>query len=369
MLQRMIEDAKKNPVKSAPIKKDSPATKKTNSTVIKKEGSKAIIKKDSGLKSIRSDTPARNTVAAPNSKNDILPPRNVIVSLPDSTLIDSQAAIIPATSLPDTLQVITAVSKPINWQQDTAFRSLLNIHIPGLSPKILLKQGDYRISNQKDFLFYLLMGLVLLLAITKQLFPRYLNNIFTMMFQANYRQKQTREILMQNRFPSLLLNILFILVASTFLSLTILSGRVFANLAINLSFWNLEVYCITFFGTIYLVKYITLVCLGWAFKASDETKIYSFIVFVINKLIGLFLLPLLFLIGFSTGKLLNLSLTISVAVVVIMLFLRFGLSFLALRKKLNISPFHFFIYLCGIEIMPLLLLYKAMIIYLGESNL
>lgn len=366
MLQRMIEDAKNNPVKPAAPKKDSPVAGKNAAPFLRKDSVKPSVRNDSGLRKRLSDTVATG-VAAPIVSP---PPTASKPSVPfDSTGHDT-AVIATGPALGDSGMATTVVIKPaIPWKLDTAFHSLLTFHIEGLKPSLVKKDGEYRRIENKDYLFYLLVGFVLLLAIIKQLFPRYLRNIFGMMFQVNYRQKQTREILMQDRFPSLLLNILFILVGGTFLALLAESGKTVGGWKLDIPFLTLLVYCITFLAIIYIFKYLSILSLGWAFRVTETARLYNFIVFVINKVIGLALLPLLLLLAFSTGEMRNIAITTAAVVVVILLLLRYGMSIMVLRKQLNISAIHFFIYLCAIEIMPLMILYKSLANYLGKSNL
>lgn len=365
MLQRMIEDAKNNPVKPAAPKKDSPVTGKNAAPLLHKDSAKPPVRTDSGIRKPLSDT-VTTGVAAP-----IVAPAPT-ASKPavqfDSSYRDTAIAT-TGTAFRDSGMTTVVIKPAIPWKLDTAFRSLLTIHIEGLKPLLIKKEGEYRRTENKDYLFYLLVGFVLLLAIIKQLFPRYLRNIFGMMFQVNYRQKQTREILMQDRFPSLLLNILFILVGGTFLALLAESWQNAGGWKLDVPFLTLLVYCITFLALIYIFKYLSILSLGWAFRVTETARLYNFIVFVINKVIGLALLPLLLLMAFSTGEMRNIAVTTAAVVVVILLLLRYGMSIIVLRKQLNINAIHFFIYLCAIEIMPLMILYKSLVNYLGKSNL
>ena len=52
-------------------------------------------------------------------------------------------------------------------------------------------------------------------------------------------------------------------------------------------------------AAIYLVKFVVLKFIGWVFSISRATDIYIFIVFLVNKMLGIFLLPFLIVIIFS----------------------------------------------------------------------
>jgi hypothetical protein len=60
--------------------------------------------------------------------------------------------------------------------------------------------------------------------------------------------------------------------------------------------------------------------------------------------------------------------TASLAMIGIFYFYRIVASFKSLRKEINISGLHFFLYLCAFEIAPLLLIYKVLLTYLEKAN-
>ncbi len=73
-------------------------------------------------------------------------------------------------------------------------------------------------------------------------------------------------------------------------------------------------------AAIYLVKFVVLKFIGWVFSISRATDIYIFIVFLVNKMLGIFLLPFLILITFSGPELAReIFITISLAMVFVLL--------------------------------------------------
>ncbi|MBU3745346.1 MAG: hypothetical protein FGM61_12525, partial [Sediminibacterium sp.] len=77
----------------------------------------------------------------------------------------------------------------------------------------------FREKAGKENVFYLIAGILLLLAIIRVIFPRYLNNLFVYFFQSSRRQNQTKDRLLQEQLSSLLLNLLFFLISATFITL------------------------------------------------------------------------------------------------------------------------------------------------------
>jgi hypothetical protein len=187
--------------------------------------------------------------------------------------------------------------------------------------------------------------------------------MFRLMFQASFRQKQTREQMMQEIFPSLLMNILFVLVGGLFIALI---AQIYQWLKIP--FWLLTLYCITLLSLIYIFKYLVIQFMGWVFNAREQASTYGFIVFLINKVIALVLLPLLLLLAFSSGSIQQVTLTVAGCAVIILLIFRYIVSLTIIRSTLSVHPLHFFIYLCAVELMPMLILYKVLFSYIGKSN-
>ena len=158
------------------------------------------------------------------------------------------------------------------------------------------------------------------------------------------------------------LTILFVLVAGLFISLLAT-----INHWLSLSFWLLTVYTITVLALIYTFKYLFLRFMGWVFNAGEQASTYGFIVFLVNKVIGLVLLPLLLLLAFSGEVIQEVALTVAATVVILLLIFRYIVSLTIIRRTLAVHPLHFFIYLCAVELMPMLILYKVLFSFVGKS--
>jgi hypothetical protein len=215
--------------------------------------------------------------------------------------------------------------------------------------------------TEGDIVFYILTFLIFFLGLVRTSFPRYFDNIFTLSFQATFRQTQTREQMAQNFFPAFMLNVLFVLCGGLFITLF---ARI--NNWSQLPLWQLFVYSTAILLFIYLIKYIIISFTGWVFNAKDAAGEYRFVVFLINKLLGVLMIPLLFLIAYADNNIKNIAVTIVICLIIFSLAVRYLVSLARIRKNLSITVFHFFIYLCAVEIMPLLVIYK--VLFLQTSN-
>jgi hypothetical protein len=235
------------------------------------------------------------------------------------------------------------------------------LNFPGKPVRV--REEKYQVKSY-DALFYLLVGMLFFFAIVKLAFGRYLSNLLTLFFRVSMRQQQIRDQVIQSPFPSIMLNLLFVLSAGLYASFLLQ----FYGYAGDGQFWSYFLYSALALTFIYLVKFLFLQVTGWIFNIKKAVETYGFIVFMTNKIIGIFLLPFLVILSFSSHLITLICVTASLAMIGIFYFYRIVASFKSLRKEINISGLHFFLYLCAFEIAPLLLIYKVLLTYLEKAN-
>jgi hypothetical protein len=212
-------------------------------------------------------------------------------------------------------------------------------------------------------MFYLLVVMLFYFAVVKLFFGKYLANLMTLFFKASIRQQQLREQVLQSPFPSLLLNILFIFSAGLYAAF-LLRYYHYGNPE---WFWLHFIYCAGLLAILYMLKFLVLRITGWIFNINKAVETYLFVVFMTNKVIGIFLLPFLVLIAFSGPFLTDVGITISIIMIGLFYVYRFIASYSTLHKEIKISGLYFFLYLCAFEIAPLLLIYKVLVTYLEKA--
>ena len=325
------------------------APKKRDTTRLKRDT--ARLKRDTTLR-WRRDTTRRAVVA-------IRKPDSLAVK--DSVVVDSIALARADSVRKDSLQKLAAakVYKPKDTSTYAAI--MVSPYFPfGQPPEYMIMQA--RDVPSKDYLFYLLAGVVFFAALTKLIFPKYFSNVFRLMFQTSFRQKQTRDQMTQDNLAALFLNILFVMSGSLFITLLIQRNGWLA-----LDFWLLLLYAVAIIGGIYIVKYLFLVFSGWVFNARQAAASYIFTVFFINKIIGIVFLPLILLLAFANTTVANVCITIALIVLAITLVYRYVASLGSIRSALKVNALHFFLYLCAVEVLPLVLIYKAVLNFAGRN--
>lgn len=261
----------------------------------------------------------------------------------------------------DTARILTKAviaKKPI----DSFYLKILDNPFFRTKAKPIFLVINERKRTSKDEMFYLLLGLLLFLAFIKLIFSRYFSNIFRLFFQPSFRQKQTREQLQQNNLPSLLLNLFFIFSCGAYVSFLLTYYHV-----THLGFWLLLLYSSLSLLILYAGKYLFLTFAGWVFNVNEAANAYIFAVYLVNKILGVILIPFTLIIAFSSSGIINISITISILLILLLFFYRYFVSYSPVRKEVRVSLLHFFFYVFAFEIMPLLLIYKTLTLYLDKS--
>ncbi len=282
--------------------------------------------------------------------------RHIIFIITFGLLVSSVLAQQPAT---DTVPIIIQDSLPGNIYQNKLDRFLNSDRFLHLSDApVSMKAYPKQYSWYTEIFFYVIVFLVLLLASLKVFYKRYFDNLFRVFFNTSLRQNQLTDQLLQAKLPSLLFNIYFIITAGLYVYFVLQHFGFLKNFNV-LYFILLSIAGLLF---VYLLKFITLKFTGWIAGFREATDTYIFIVFLINKILGIFLLPFVVIMAFASPAIASPAVIISLVFTGIMFLLRFFRSYGLLQNRLKVSRFHFLLYLAGVEIIPILLIYKAVLL-------
>ena len=267
----------------------------------------------------------------------------------DSLLADS----IRKASLPR----LNVVFKDTSTYRKYQTHPYLPLHSPALYMLI-----NYHQPQTKDELFYLMAGVIFIMAFIRLTFSKYFRNLFLLFFQTSIRQKQTRDQLLQDNLASLLMNFLFVISGGLYITLLVR----YKNWT-DISFWWLAAGAAAVLLLLYLGKYLFLLFTGWVFNTKEAAGSYVFVVFLVNKVLGVLLIPFLLILAFADPVLVNIGVTLSAGMICLLLGYRYWVSFLAIRNKLKVNALHFLLYLCAVELLPLALICKVLMNYFNGS--
>lgn len=263
----------------------------------------------------------------------------------------------------DSLAIAAIPEKKVSAYRVNIENALQQSRYLNSSAKPVARVTNKRGQRFDDILFYLLLVVILFLAFLRFFFERYFNNLFRVFFNTSLRQSQLTDQLLQAKQVSLFFNILFTVTGGLYIYFLL---RHFGWVSSSNMIGNIGV-CIVAVALIYFVKYISLKFTGWLTGYSTAANTYLFVIFLINKILGILLIPFIVVIAFAADFLQYPAVLVSLLMIGLMFLLRFLRSYGLLRKEIKVSRFHFFIYIAGAEVMPLLLIYKALMILFGKN--
>lgn len=240
------------------------------------------------------------------------------------------------------------------WTKNAYFKS---------GGSISVQQEIVHRAQNDNVLFYILLFIFFCFGVFRFVYSRYFTNLIRVFFNSSMRQTQLTDQLLQEDLPSLVYNALFACSAGVFLYLALhqlgyLENKISVR-AIGMS--------ILLIALIYLSKFIILKFAGWLTGFKQQIRLYSFVIFLINKIMGICLLPIILVVAFAQQDVSRAFVIVGFVIITILLLMRFFRSYGLLQHQLKWGAGHFMIYIISVEILPVLLLYKAMNLFLLQT--
>ncbi len=213
-------------------------------------------------------------------------------------------------------------------------------------------ETDSSARTDADLLFILIIMLMVGASALVALYRGYIWQVFKSLSRTNHLNILYRSQNSQMVFQRMMFHGFFCL-----------SGGLFIYLILGylrLDYWEegfaLWIFCSLVLFSIYFLKNTVLRFLGWVFNMDKLMDEYNFIISVFNGAAGLILIPFIAMLAFGPVSWMPTIAISGIALLAVLLVLRqFRVAIATLNKVLPIA-FHFFIYLCAVEIAPVLLL-------------
>lgn len=207
--------------------------------------------------------------------------------------------------------------------------------------------------------FYLLLFLCLMLGIIRFVDPRYFYNLWLAFTNPTLSARQLKDQLQGAGLPNFLMNIFFTISLGAYIYYVVNYFTPHRSNVLPPSLLLLMLIAGT--GLIYLSKYLAVRFSGWAFRMEGLTEHYLFNVFLINKILGIILIPFVIVLAFADQGVVQQMVMISFIVAGILILNRYIRSWQVFGAFFQYSKFHFFMYLCASEILPLAVLMKLLV--------
>ncbi len=227
------------------------------------------------------------------------------------------------------------------------------------SPPPIKNENTPKGEETSGFLFWALLLMMIFLALEITFFKSLIGKVYRAFTNDNILKLLHREQRNIIAFPYLLLYIFF------FVSFGIFSFLTFHYFGFVPKSLSVLLYCIVGLSLIFLIKHILLKIVELIFPVQKEIKQYSFSLVVFSSILGFALVPFNIIVAFASPSIAKLALyggLITIFGIIVFCILR-GL-FIA-SKYLSFHKFHFFLYLCTVEIAPALVIIKILLLKAG----
>jgi hypothetical protein len=214
--------------------------------------------------------------------------------------------------------------------------------------------GTLRAKSPLNWLPGVLLFSLFVFSWIKTLYQKYMMQIIVSLvnYQVSLRLLREKNVLYRN--IAFGLNIVFAINGGLFIFFIIQHFgyvQIYPNYIISILIYSMSLI------VIYNIKTFVCTLLGYVFKVQDEFSEYTHNINLFNKNIGLFLFPIIILFPYVNVTISHIVIYVGILVIMLMFVLRTIRGFQIIMRK-GISLFYLILYLCAIEILPVLLAVK-----------
>ncbi len=215
---------------------------------------------------------------------------------------------------------------------------------------------QFREHKRNGYVFLLLLLMLGVITYIKVGFGKDVEDLIQSIRNQNFAQQIFRTQSGEISFSSFLLHVNFVVASGLYLRFILV--KYFHST--QLEKFNAILFLIFLFTFFYVLKIATMQLIGFVFEIKNECKEYIYHFTTICKIIGLTLIPALFIFYTAPEKFFDFIffITILICTLLLLLFVWRGLS--TAYKLLYRSVYHFFIYVCVVEISSIFLFLKLL---------
>ena len=225
------------------------------------------------------------------------------------------------------------------------------------SGPVMIQKPEVHHVTVRDFILPILL-LVMLAYVTwlRYVFAKELGENLTVILNSNLGQQIYRDREFSANIFKLLTFVNFAFCAGVFVYL--LTQYFELEMPFKLAIYNIGL-CIGGLSVLYLLKGLLYRIIGSAFKLSAPLQFFRFNALVIYHLLGIGLLPFVILAAFAEPPVNNWAIFGALILIAIALLIRLVKGFASLRLSGRFHFVYFLLYICALEIAPLLIAIKV----------
>lgn len=253
-----------------------------------------------------------------------------------------------------------SIKKDIVESIDTSKVDTTKTYLSNIKPIQSIDTSNHIKVKNADWFLGILILLLSIVTLLKLLYNKYFSDSVKALWSYQHSIKLFKENTVLNQRLSLISNILFILSFSLFAVLCADYFSISGFSKNNFLYFSIISGLIVL---IYLIKYAVYKILGYVFIESASYSEYLYNVFQFNRIAGIFLIPIIIAIAYSTINYTT-AIVYSGYIILFIIFIMRVVRGFQICLKVNFSIFYSFLYLCMLEILPLIVIYKLIKIYI-----
>ncbi len=214
-----------------------------------------------------------------------------------------------------------------------------------------IREKEGQGNGKNPYLFWLVILSLMLISMVVSNHKETMKNIFSSLykenvFKINFKKSKGGTI------PSMVL--MYIVFGINFSIFIYLLAKNF--LTIDVSKWFWWSFAIVF--GIYITKHLILAIIGYVFPVKKEIKLYGFSIENFNIALGVLLIPINLIVAYSPPEIGRFMLYTGILIIMLLMIFRIFRVLIISSNLIQKSFFHYLLYLCAIEILPIVLFIK-----------
>lgn len=209
---------------------------------------------------------------------------------------------------------------------------------------------------RSSWVMLLIVLSVLIIGYLFSAFNTRFNSVVKAFFTMRFANQLAREEYSLTHPVSVFLSINFLLTSSLFILQLISTENVFSS-DVQLTFpsFLIVILCVII---VYIVKILSLKILGFIFDKQLVAGEYTFNIFLVNQILGIGFIPIIIFIAYGKQSFESGFIYAGIVLMAIAFIIRVGKGAISALTSGEVTLFYLFLYLCTLEILPLLLGFK-----------
>ncbi len=207
-----------------------------------------------------------------------------------------------------------------------------------------------------NWIFYVILGMISTVAF---LWVNFYRNI-VVLFRSLANMRIERQLQRQEEYSlplyALIASLLFYSVGGLYLFLVLRHYEV----SLFLTGYQLFLGLVLLLFVVYMIRYFVMRFIAIVFPFGPAVEFYRFTISMVNRCLGLTLIPFVFLIAYGSPFLVSIAIYSSLGVVAIFLLVRITRGIAGAIEYIGFYKFYFFLYLCSVEVAPVFIFVKGL---------